>query len=83
MKMPIKWHKECLANQKAHYQRERKAAEYAMKVVLDGEEKCKQYAEQIKEAERRGGIAFDRERFAIPRTPPASPANPLDAREGE
>lgn len=69
MKMPIAWHKDCLANQRRHYaslkvQIERLENEYAM-----GQKNINAYDAQIIEAELRGVDEFDRKKFGFKRKP--------------
>ncbi len=67
MKMPVKWHEECLVNMRKSLQRDRDAFE-RMRARLEREEsEVSLYESQVDRAKREGRESFDSERFNVPR----------------
>lgn len=62
-KMPIKWHRQCYANQKASLERRRMLASEEMSWCANDALKLAFYGDQIIEADRRKLDGFDPERF--------------------
>jgi len=65
MKMPLKWHEECLQGRFDTYVRLRQKADLAVDDADRGQAECAFYARQIGEAKARGKDGFDAERFLV------------------
>lgn len=63
MKMPIRWHKECLQRKKEHLLREEKKLLDMIESVERTRSSVKFYEGQIAEAEEKKKDGFDSERF--------------------
>lgn len=67
MKMPLKWHEECLQGRFDTYVRLRQKADEAVEDADRCQAECAFYARQIGEARARGKDGFDAERFLVKR----------------
>jgi hypothetical protein len=67
MKMPVKWHEECLQSRFDTYLRLRQKSDEAVKDADRCQAECAFYARQIGEARASGKDGFDAERFLVGR----------------
>lgn len=65
MKYNMSWHKECLRNRTENTQRLIEQVNQIQGVINRQEKEIEFYKKQIVEAEKRGLLSFDRERFLI------------------
>ncbi len=63
MKMPIAWHKQCLANQKSYLENEKKRLVSMMNNVERIGDEIRFYEFQIIEAEEHGKDGFDQDKY--------------------
>jgi len=66
-KMPIAWHKECAANAERSASERRTNLEHELARLVRDEANVRFRLEQIAEAERRGIVEYDAERFLVKR----------------